>query len=75
MQFFLPGHQVTFRDFHFLLHRITAQINDLETIAKGGLDILEIIGRGNKEYLTQVILHLQVIIIKRIVLFGIEHFQ
>ena len=75
MLFPLFGQQVSFGNFNFFFHSITAEVNNLQPVAQSGLNILEVIRRCDKKYFTEVILHLQVIIIETMILFRIQYFE
>ncbi len=66
---------MSFCNFYFFFHRITAQVNNLEPVAQCRLNILNIIGSCNEQHFTQIIFQFKIIIIKGIVLFRIQHFQ
>ena len=75
MRFFLFGYQMSFRNLHFFFHRITAQVNDLQPVAQCRLNIIDIIGSSNEQHFAQIIFQFQVIIVKSMVLFGVQALQ
>ena len=75
MHLLLLGHEVTDGDLLLLLYGIAAEFDDLQAVPEGRLNALYIIGRSDEQDLAQVIFQLQIIVIERMVLLRIQHFQ
>ena len=71
----LLRNQVSFRDFPFLFQQIAAHFDNLHTVAQRGGNRAQIVRRGDEHHLRQVIIHLQEIVMERIILFRVEHLQ
>lgn len=75
MLFQLIGDQVAFGNFHLFFHGITTDFDDFHAVEQGRLDGAQAIGGGNEQYLAQVVVHFQVIVVKMVVLGRVQHFE
>ena len=60
---------------HFLVLRITADLDNLHSVQKGSGDRLQSIRRGHKQNLGKIQRHFQVMIPELHILFTVQHFQ
>ena len=70
----LLGHQVTQRDAELLVLGIARNADDLHAVQQGAGDVQRVGGR-HEHHLGQVEVHLEVVVVEGMVLFGIEHLQ
>ena len=66
---------MSFGDFKFLPFRIARETQNLQTILQGRRNSVKHVRRSNKENLGEIILDIEVVILKSVVLFRVEHFQ
>ena len=74
MFFCLVWYEVTLRDFDLFIFRISGDANNFHPVEKR-LRHVEAICCRDKHDVRQVVIHVQIMIVKCIVLFGVEHFQ
>ena len=75
MGFKLLGHQMSFCNFNLLFNGITTKVNNLQTVTQCRLYLVNVVCCSNEEHFTQVVLQLQVIIVKTIVLLRIQYLK
>ena len=59
----------------FLLLQITRHLNKLHTVKKRTRNTLNGIGGSDKQHLAQVVIPVEIIVMKRLILLGVEDFQ
>ena len=62
-------------DFIFLLTQITTQVDDLHTVAQGGMNRRKVVGRGDEEDFREVVVQLDEIVVEGIILLRVKDFQ
>ena len=62
-------------DLHLFLHRVAGNLDDLHPVAQCGLDGGEAVGGGEEHDLREVVVELEVVVVKRAVLFGVQHLE
>ena len=67
--------QVGLGNGQFFAFHITRNANDFHAVLQRGRDALQRIGGGYKHHLRQVVININIVIIKRVVLLGIKYFQ
>ena len=75
MGFELLGDDVLLRDQGFLLLAVPRELKHLHPVEEGRGDRLEHVRRGDEHHLREVEIDVEVVVAKRGVLLGIEHFQ
>ena len=71
----LLGNQVAFGDFVFFLAQITAQVDDFHTVAQGGMDGREVVGRSDEKDFREVVIQLDEVVVEGIILLRVKDFQ
>ena len=62
-------------DFHFFLGDVSAHLNQFHTVQQRLRDGSQVVCRSNEHHIRQVVVHVDVVVVERIVLFRIQHFQ
>ena len=71
----LLGDEVALGDFVFLFAQIAAQVDNLHTVAQGGMDGREVVGRSDEEDLREVVVQLDEVVVEGVVLLGVKDFE
>ena len=71
----LLGQQVFERDADLLLGQIARNVDHLHAVAQRRGDVGDVVGRGDEQHFREVVLHVEVVVMERGVLLGVEHFQ
>ena len=58
-----------------LLGDIAAHLDDFHTVKEGTGDGVEIVGGGDEQYLREIVINVEVVVVECRVLFGVEHFE
>ena len=58
---------------NLLLRDITAHFDDFHAVEQWAGNGVEVIGRSNEKHFRQVIVNIKIVVVERIVLFGVEH--
>ena len=58
-----------------LFHDVTTHLDQLHSVEQGVRDRAETVSRSDEKDLTQVVIHIQVIIVEGLVLLRVEHFE
>ena len=66
--------QVAPRDFHLFVLGVAADADDLHAVEKRGRQARGVRG-GDEHDIAQIVIHLEIVVVERHVLFGIEHFE
>ena len=72
---YLLGQEKVLADVGFFRLQIAGQPDDLHAVLQGQGNGMQGVGRGDEEYLGQVIVHIQIVIVEGVVLLRIKHFQ
>ena len=67
--------EVALGDLHLFLHRVAGNLDDLHPVAQCGLDGGEAVGGGEEHDLREVVVELEVVVVKRAVLFGVQNLE
>ena len=67
--------EVTASDFNLLFGDVTAHFNQLHTVEQRRWDGAQVVGRSDEHDVRQVVVNVNVIVVERVVLFRVEHFQ
>ena len=67
--------EVTAGDFNLLFGDVTAHFNQLHTVEQRRWDGAQVVGRSDEHDVRQVVVNVNVIVVERVVLFRVEHFQ
>ena len=60
---------------YFFFCDVSAYFNQFHTVKQWTGDCIQVIGCCNKQYLGEIIVYIQEVIMERCVLFRVEHFQ
>ncbi len=71
----LLGHQIPLGDLQFFFVGIPRQLDHFHAIEKGRGNGVERVGRGHEHHFAEIVPHFQVVVLKSVVLVGIEHFE
>src|SRR5690606_997373 len=71
----LTGNEVLFGNLYFLLRRVSIDLNDLHPVQQGGLNGRKRIGRSDKHDLREVVLQLEVVVVKGRILLRVQYLQ
>ena len=71
----LLGNQVTAGYLHLLLGDVAAHLNQLHAVEQRRGDGGQVVGRGNKHHLREVVVPVEVVVVESHVLLGVEHLQ
>ena len=69
------GNEVATGNLLFLLRQVSLYVNQFHTIAQRTRNSGEVIGGGDEQHLTQIVIKVKVVIMEGVVLFGIEQFE
>ena len=67
--------KVTFGNLLFLFCQIAADFDDFHPVTQGGFDGAQVVGSGNEHDFRQVVVHIQEVVVERIVLFRVKYFE
>ena len=73
LQFF--RHKVALGNLYLLLGDVAAHLDDFHTVEQRTRNGSDVVGCCNEEHFRQVVVHIQIIIVERVVLFGVQHLQ
>ena len=75
MFFELFGNEVAsaYLDFFFLY--VARDFDEFHTVEQRPRDGVQVVGRGDKQYFREVVVDVEIIVVKRIVLLRVEHFE
>ena len=71
----LFGQQVVQGDLDLVFEDVARDVDHLHAVAQRRIDIADVVGRGDEEHLREVVLRIEVVVVERGVLFGIEYFE
>ena len=71
----LFGQQVALGDLNLFLERVTVHFDDLHPVQQCRLDGRKVVGRSDEQYPGEVVTRFEEVVVERIVLLGVEHFQ
>ena len=71
----LLGHQVVLGNFDLFFSGIARDLNEFHSVAQGGLNSAQVIGGCDKKNLRQVVAHLEKMVVKTVVLFGVKNLE
>ena len=71
----LLGHQVVLGNFDLFFAGVARDLNEFHSVAQGGLNSAKVIGRCYKENLRKVVAHLEKMVVKTVVLFGVKNLE
>ena len=71
----LAWHEVAFGYFYLLLGNVSSHLYHLHAVAQGGGDGANIVGGGNEQYLREVIVYIEVVVMEGFVLLRVEHLK
>ena len=66
---------MTTRNFFFLFGQIAFHFNQFHSVEQRPGNRVQIVCRGNEQHLRQIIVKVQEVIVERVVLLGVKHFQ
>ena len=66
---------MSLRDLELLSFGVTGEPEDFETILKRGRNRVQDVGSGDEKYLGEIVFDVEIVILERVVLFRIEHFE
>ena len=69
------GKEVALSDLDFFFQGVATDINDFHTVPKGRLDCAQIVARGQKHHLAQIVIQVEVIVVKSVVLFRVQDLE
>jgi hypothetical protein len=67
--------QETLGDLQLLIFGVAGKPDDLHPVLQGGWNRVQNVSRRDEEDLTQIILHIQIVVNKHKILLGIQHFE
>ena len=73
--FGLFRHEVSFGDLEFLAFRVTGETQYLETILQRRRNRVQHVRGRDEEYFRKIVFDVEIVILERVVLFRIEHFE
>src|SRR5262245_13904281 len=68
-------HEIIARDLHLFLFRIAGQFENFHAVAQGGWNRIQNVGSRDEEHSREIESHIEVVVTKRHILFGVEYFQ
>jgi hypothetical protein len=71
----LSWHEITHRNVELLELGVAAQLDDLHPISERHRDTAERVRRRNEHHVGEVVIEVEVMIVERFVLLGVEHFE
>ena len=71
----LLGHQVVLGNFDLFFAGVARDLNELHSVAQGRLNSAQVIGCCNKKNLRKVVAHLEKMVVKTVVLFGVKNLE
>ena len=71
----LTRHQVTLGNLYLLLGDVTAHLDEFHTVEQWTRDGAEVVGSGDEEYLRQVVVDVEIVVVERLVLLWVEYFK
>ena len=74
MLFQLLGNEVFLGNLNLFFLQVARYINDFHTVEQGRVDVAQIVGRGDEEYLRQVESGLQIVVVEGVILLRVKHF-
>src|SRR5688572_2416507 len=71
----LLRHEMSFGDLEFLAFGVTGKTQNLETVLQRRRDRVQHVRGGDEKDLRKIVLDVEIVILERVVLFRIEHFE
>ena len=71
----LLGQQEVLGYLQFLFSEVAGNVDYLHTVQQGGLHGRNTVGGGNEEYLREVVVQIEVVVVESSILFGIESLE
>src|SRR5215213_2295095 len=73
--FSLFRHEVSLRDLELFSLGVTGETKYLESILKRRWNRMQDVGSGDEKYFREIVFNVEIVILERMVLFRIEHFE
>ena len=72
---YLVRYEMTLGNLNLLLGDVTAHLDELHTVEQRARYGVEVVCRGDEQYLGEVEVHVKIVVVERVVLLRIEHLK